>query len=43
MSEEPYNLSEKKTNEIQDAYVKWGFPSTTRLTKLILKAGIQIT
>ena len=43
MSEEPYKLTEKKEDQIQDAYISYGFPSTTRLTQLMLKAGIQIT
>ncbi len=43
MSEEPYKLSEKKTEPIQNAYISYGFPSTTRLTQLLIKDGIKIT
>ena len=43
MSEETYNLSEKKKKQIEDGYLKWGFPSTTRLTQLMTQSGIKIT
>ena len=43
MSDETYKLTEKKKDQIQDAYVKYGFPSTTRLTQLMLKDGVKIT
>ena len=43
MSDETYDLSEKKTKQIEDAYVAYNFPSTTRLTQLMTQAGIQIT
>ena len=43
MSDETYKLTEKKKDQIQDAYVKYGFPSTTRLTQLMLKDGLKIT
>ena len=43
MTDETYKLSEKKKDQIQDAYVKYGFPSTTRLTQLMLKDGVKIT
>ncbi len=43
MSEEPYIRTEKKKEQIQEGYLKWGFPSTTRLTQLMLQSGIKIT
>ena len=43
MSDETYKLTEKNKDQIQDAYVKYGFPSTTRLTQLMLKDGVKIT
>ena len=43
MSDETYKLTEKKKDQIQDAYIKYGFASTTRLTQLMLKDGIKIT
>ena len=43
MSDETYKLTEKKKDQIQDAYNKYGFASTTRLTQLMLKDGIKIT
>ena len=43
MSDETYKLTEKKKDQIQDAYIKYGFASTTRLTQLLLKDGIKIT
>jgi len=41
--QETYKLSEKKKDQIQDGYLKWGFPSTTRLTQLMIQSGIKIT
>ena len=43
MSEETYDLSEKKKKQIEDAYISYGFPSTTRLTQLMIQSGIKIT
>ena len=43
MSEEPYKLTEKQKEQIEDGYLKWGFPSTTRLTQLMTQSGIKIT
>ena len=43
MSDETYDLSEKKKKQIEDAYVAYNFPSTTRLTQLMLKDGNKIT
>ena len=43
MSEEAYKLTEKKKDQIQDAYISYGFPSTTRLTQLMLKDGLKMT
>ena len=43
MTDETYQLSEKKKDLIQDAYISYGFPSTTRLTQLMLKDGVKIT
>ena len=43
MSDETYKLTEKKKDQIQDAYIKYGFPSTTRLTQLMIQSGIKIT
>ena len=43
MTDETYQLSEKKKDQIQDAYISYGFPSTTRLTQLMLKDGVKIT
>ena len=43
MSEETYNLSETKKDQIQNAYIRYGFPSTTRLTKIMTDAGVKIT
>ena len=35
MTDETYKLTEKKKDQIQDAYIKYGFASTTRLTQLM--------
>jgi len=43
MTDETYQLSEKKKDQIQNAYISYGFPSTTRLTQLMLKDGVKIT
>ena len=43
MSDETYDLSEKKKKKIEDSYVAYNFPSTTRLTQLMLKDGVKIT
>ena len=43
MSDETYDLSEKKKKQIEDRYVAYNFPSTTRLTQLMLNDGIKIT
>ena len=43
MTDETYKLTEKKKDQIQDAYINYGFASTTRLTPLVLKDGIKIT
>ena len=43
MNDETYKLTEKKKDQIQDAYVKYGFPSTTRLTQLMIQSGVKIT
>ena len=40
---ETYKLSEKKKDQIRDAYIKYGFASTTRLTQLMIQSGIKIT
>ena len=42
MSDETYDLSEKKKKQIEDAYISYSFPSTTRLTQLMIQSGIKI-